>query len=48
MAAAKPAMAFHFMPGLWLDEWGLEITESIMITKTGSETFCQFPRELFI
>ncbi|GAA4649419.1 ectoine hydrolase DoeA [Kistimonas scapharcae] len=44
----KPGMTFHFMPGLWLDEWGLEITESIMITETGCETLCQYPRELFI
>jgi len=22
-------MTFHFMTGLWMDDWGFEITESI-------------------
>ncbi len=41
-------MTFHFMPGLWLDDWGLEITESILITDTGVETFCNTPRKPFV
>jgi ectoine hydrolase len=28
-------MTFHFMPGLWMDDWGLEITESIVIEPEG-------------
>ena len=44
----QPGMTFHFMPGLWQDDWGLEITESILITDTGVETFCNTPRKLFI
>ncbi len=44
----EPGMTFHFMPGLWLDDWGLEITESILITGTGVETFCNTPRKLFV
>ena len=24
-------MTFHFMPGLWTDDWGLEITESLLV-----------------
>lgn len=44
----EPGMTFHFMPGLWLDDWGLEITESILITETGVETFCNTPRQLFV
>ena len=27
----KPGMTFHFMPGIWMDDWGLEITESLLI-----------------
>jgi ectoine hydrolase len=42
----KPGMCFHFMPGLWLDDGGLEITESILITETGHECFCNVPRAL--
>ena len=44
----EPNMTFHFMPGLWLDDWGLEITESIVITETGPEFLSNVPRELFI
>lgn len=44
----QPGMTFHFMPGLWLDDWGLEITESILITDSGVETFCNTPRKLFV
>lgn len=31
----EPNMTFHFMPGLWMDGWGLAITESIRITENG-------------
>lgn len=44
----QPGMTFHFMPGIWQDDWGLEITESILITDTGVETFCNTPRQLFV
>ena len=42
-------MTFHFMPALWMDEWGLEITESLRITEDGpAECFCDYPRKLFV
>ena len=45
----EPGMTFHFMPGLWMDGWGLEITESILIKESGpAETFCNRPRQLFV
>lgn len=44
----EPGMTFHLMPGLWMDDWGMEITESILITDTGVETLCDYPRELFV
>jgi ectoine hydrolase len=45
----KPGMTFHFMPGLWMKDWGLEITESILIKESGAaECFCDRPRELTI
>lgn len=45
----EPGMTFHFMPGLWMDDWGLEITESIVITDDGpAETLANYPRELFV
>lgn len=45
----EPGMTFHFMPGLWMDDWGLEITESILITEDGpAECFCDRPRKMFV
>ncbi len=44
----EPGMTFHFMPGLWQDDWGLEITESILITESGVEPLCNTPRKLFV
>lgn len=32
-------MTFHFMPGLWMDDWGLEIIESILIRDNGEAEF---------
>ena len=44
----QPGMTFHFMTGLWLEEMGLEITESIAITETGVELLADVPRKLFV
>ncbi|MBM1631671.1 ectoine hydrolase DoeA [Sulfitobacter mediterraneus] len=44
----EPGMTFHFMPALWLDDGGLEITEPILITETGHECLCNTPRELWV
>ena len=45
----EPGMTFHFMPGLWMENWGLEITESILIRDSGpAETFCNRPRKLIV
>ena len=45
----QPGMTFHFMPGLWMADWGIEITEPILIRDNGpAETFCNRPRQLFV
>ncbi|MGF1681701.1 ectoine hydrolase DoeA [Photobacterium minamisatsumaniensis] len=44
----QPGMTFHFMPGLWLENWGIETTESIVITETGVEVLCDLPRHLMV
>ncbi len=44
----KPGMTFHFMTGLWLEDMGLEITESIAITDTGVECLADVPRKLVV
>ena len=45
----EAGMTFHFMPGLWMSDWGLETTESILIKKSGAaEVLTTFPRKLFV
>lgn len=45
----QPGMVFHFMPALWMDTWGLETTESILIRDEGpAETLCDIDRKLFV
>ena len=45
----KPGMTFHFMPALWMDTWGLETTETILITDNGpAEALCNIERKLFV
>ena len=45
----KPGMTFHFMPALWMDTWGLETTETILIKDTGpAEALCNIDRKLFV
>lgn len=44
----EPGMTFHFMTGLWMEDWGFEITESIAITETGHELLADVPRKLVV
>ncbi|MEF2550965.1 ectoine hydrolase DoeA [Aurantimonas sp. A2-1-M11] len=44
----KPGMTFHFMTGIWQEDMGIEITESIAITETGYELLADVPRQLFV
>jgi len=41
-------MTFHFMTGLWMDDWGFEITESIIIKDSEAECIANVPRQLFV
>lgn len=41
-------MTFHFMTGLWMDDWGFEITESIVIGANGPECLANVPRRLCV
>ncbi|APG14952.1 hypothetical protein BKD09_42195 [Bradyrhizobium japonicum] len=44
----EPNMTFHCIPGIWTDEWGLMISESLRVTESGAQCLCQFPRELIV
>ena len=41
-------MTFHFMSGLWMEDWGFETTESIVITENGADCLTHYPRRLFV
>ncbi|WP_265500817.1 ectoine hydrolase DoeA [Paracoccus beibuensis] len=44
----KPGMTFHFMTGLWMEGWGYETTESLVITEREPELFCSIPRRMLV
>jgi len=48
MSVMEPGMTFHFMPALWLDDGGLELTEPILITDNGYECLCNTPRHMTV
>lgn len=44
----EPNMCFHLIPGLWLDDFGVEISQSFMVTERGAEGLTHTPRELLV
>lgn len=44
----EPNMTFHCIPGIWTEEWGLMISETVRVTEGGARCFCDYPRELII
>jgi ectoine hydrolase len=44
----EAGMTFHLIPAIWRDDWGLEITESFLVSERGAEPFCNYPRKLLI
>jgi ectoine utilization protein EutD len=44
----KPDMTIHMIPGIWQDDWGIEISECFRVTDKGAEPFCTTPRQLFV
>lgn len=44
----QPNMTFHLIPGLWFDDYGIEISETVRVTEKGCEVLTNFQRELII
>jgi ectoine hydrolase len=38
----------HSILGMWMDGWGLEVSETILVTSKGCETLTRFPRDVFV
>ena len=41
-------MTFHIIPAIWMDDWGVEVSECIEVANRGAKLFCDFPREVFV
>ncbi len=39
-------MALHVILGLWMDGWGYELSEPVIISAGGAEPLCRLPRDL--
>lgn len=42
-----PNMTFHLILGMWMDGWGLELSETVAVTEDGAECLCSVSRDLF-
>lgn len=43
----QPNMVFHMIPGIWMDKYGVEISETFRVTETGCEILAGVERKLF-
>jgi ectoine hydrolase len=44
----QPGMTLHLIPGVWMDDWGFEVSETFRVTETGAAPLCDFPRGLVV
>lgn len=44
----KPGNVVHSILGMWMDGWGIEVSETILVTAGGNETLTNFPREVYV
>ncbi len=44
----QAGMTLHLMPAVWLDAQSMVMTEPFVVTETGAECLCDFPRRLEI
>jgi ectoine hydrolase len=41
-------MTFHFIIGMWMDDWGYVFSETVAVTADGGESLARFPRQLIV
>ncbi|MBK1868855.1 M24 family metallopeptidase [Aestuariivirga sp. YIM B02566] len=46
--ALQAGMCFHIQSGVWLQDFGVAISESFVVTDTGGERLCDVARELIV
>ena len=48
MTILEPNVTFHMIAVMQFGDWGVEASEAIRVTETGSELFCNMSKELHI
>jgi ectoine hydrolase len=48
LTVLQPGMCFHIQSGVWLQDWGVAISESFVVTEKGGERLCDVARELIV
>ncbi|MER9319039.1 M24 family metallopeptidase [Mesorhizobium sp. M0659] len=48
MTELQPNMTFHVILGMWQGPLSFVLSETILVTERGHESFCRLPRELFV
>ena len=48
MTILKPNMCYHMIAVMQFGDWGVEASEAVRVTESGSELFCNMSKELFI
>ena len=44
----KPNMVFHMIPGIWLDQFGVDISQTFRVTENGCEEMTSYERKLLV
>ena len=44
----QPGMTLHMIPGIWLDDCGIDISESFVVTENGAKCFTNYARKLLV
>lgn len=44
----EPGNTLHIILGMWMDGWGMELSETVEVTATGLECLTRFPRDVFV
>ncbi|WP_019995421.1 M24 family metallopeptidase [Aureimonas ureilytica] len=44
----QPGNVLHSILGMWMDGWGIEVSETILVTENGCETLTNFPRDIHV
>ncbi len=41
-------MTIHLIAGIWMDDWGIEISECFRVSEDGCEKLCDYPQALYV